>query len=470
MAILPYNYTKEHSFRLVCNKTVSIRCLSSDIAEAEIVRETKHTTITLPMGGGAKKMLQQRRRLEQEQLEQALQESLQQYEEALMNDNTNDRDPNKLKQALIKLRTIYEDLQYWDEALHLEQLYMEQYTITSSNSNIDRADSLQRQGTLYRRMNNLLPAGQLYQQALDILNDNDNDGNDTHGDRVRQRKMGQVLMSMAGLQFQRNHVKESMQLLQKAQTCFAPSSSNNNEPDESSIIDLVMCLQHQGLLHRSQHDFASARDCYEQALTILDPLLIIDQKTLNDEEDGDGNKRKSYYEKRQGLQLDLADMLAALDQNEQACELYQRILIEDKEIGRQQQAIARGDNDNDSEEEPSALEGLVLHNLGRIHAQSPETRELALEELTRALEIKQKIVGETHIEVLKTLNALGALYGVMESLSAALRCFQQALLIARIHSDNTDEQQEEDETIMLILRNIAILKGEKVAKWGEGDD
>jgi hypothetical protein len=80
--------------------------------------------------------------------------------------------------------------------------------------------------------------------------------------------------------------------------------------------------------------------------------------------------------------------------------------------------------------------------------------------LSKALDLKKRFGGETNPDVATTLNALAAVHGVVGNKRAALDCFQQALMIERMHAED-----ENDPQILYILRNISVLKGEKVPKW-----
>ena len=90
----------------------------------------------------------------------------------------------------------------------------------------------------------------------------------------------------------------------------------------------------------------------------------------------------------------------------------------------------------------------------------------AIDKLERTLKIKHQVLGEYHPDLAKTLNALGAVYAVQNEKAKAMECFQQALLIVRA---NARDGNERDPSVMLALRNIAILKGEKVKQWSSDD-
>ncbi|GKY96298.1 hypothetical protein MPSEU_000589500 [Mayamaea pseudoterrestris] len=404
--------------------TRNYEATTSSILDAEIVRETKSVNKSQQ-----RRMEEERRRQE---LEDELAAALQRHEELLAQANAESNEQSQsqsqqqqqLKDSLLQLRIIYESLEYWDQALRLEEIYFERHQHDMTLA--ERADAVYRQGKLSMRMNDLSQANRHYQQALKMLQQDFN----AEDDSAVSPLIGNIIISMSGIHYHRGRLEDSLQTLLKAEPYFTPSNSPPH-------VDLVKCIQHQGLLHRSMQQFQEASDKYRQALGVLNTLRLTLEEPV-------------FYEKRQNVQLDLADVLAVLDENEQACDLYKEIL--------QQNQARQTSNEN---HEFTILDGVILHNLGRIHAQSEHSRELALEELTQALSIKQDLLGDSHPEVLKTLVALGALHAVMKTTSKALQCFQRSLLIARIHAE------EDDENVMLILRNIAVLKGEKVAKWGE---
>ena len=385
------------------------------IPEADIVRES-----TTSLNRNQRRRRQEEERLEQ--LEQALTHALQRYQEAA-------DDSHQRKRALLDLCHIYESLEYWDQALQLQQVLLDDHCETP----VERANALYGAGKLHMRLGDAGPARRCYQQAIGVLQEVMQNNKNENDSSMLSPLMGNVLISMSGLDYYQGRLAESLETLEQAEPWF-----NNN--DSAPHVDLIKCLQHQGLVYRGMNNFENARGKYQQALDVLDQV----QDQLD---------ATTCHSKRQSLQLDLADMMAALDDNQQACELYEQILTAHQQFQRE----SAQDHDDDN-----ALPGIIYHNLGRIHAQSSDTREQALEELTRALSIKQDLLGDTHPECLKTLTALGALYGVLDNKRLAQQCFQQALLLARMHAED-----DTDETVMLILRNIAVLKGEKVAKWGE---
>jgi tetratricopeptide (TPR) repeat protein len=154
-----------------------------------------------------------------------------------------------------------------------------------------------------------------------------------------------------------------------------------------------------------------------------------------------------------------------LDQLKEAIELYETILQEDKEFHRLLDHDQPKEIDDDQASSMVissnvALEGIVRHNMGKLRVQLGD-HEAAMRDLTMAIELKTAATGDPHHpEMAKTWNSLGTCHAVLGDRSKALECFKQSLLICRMHHD------EDDPEVMLALRNIAVLKGEKVPKWG----
>jgi len=300
--------------------------------------------------------------------------------------------------SLKRLRDCYEDLMYWEYALETERKLQD---LTQPDT-IERADCLYRQGKLFMRMQQVLPGSRLYQQALEVYERHD-------GGNVKIA-IGNVKISMAGVQYHRQNFENAIKILLQAESYFPADHP-----------DLIKCLQHQGLLYRTIEDFGTALNKYERALQLADQLGL----------------------EIEGLKLDMADMHLAMENFDKALPVYQAVLESCTE---------------------QATEAVLLHNIGKILAQQGQHKE-AVEKLTRAVNIKRKLGGEFNPEVAKTLNLLGAIESFNGNKRAALECFQESLMILRASADSQDDPQ-----IFYALRNIAVVKGEKVPKWGSEDD
>jgi tetratricopeptide (TPR) repeat protein len=304
----------------------------------------------------------------------------------------------------------------------------------SSTSSL--ASCIYRQGKLHMLMTDPMQASIQYQRALELLQME-------FGNHHYHADIGNVLLAKAGLEFQRQQIDKALQLLLESELHYR----NHDRPQEPSSNprkgdihkgattphpDLVKCLDYQAMMYRLKGDYPTSLEKYQDALQ-----LLINGMTVTD---------MDLQEKRQSLQLHIADVLGTMDDIDGALSYYQTILDQD----RQQNRTATAD---------PALEGVILHSMGSLYMQQRKL-DLAEQHLTRAVELKQRTAGEAHPEVAKSFVALGSVLGVLGKKRKALECFQQALLIERANSDDPNDPE-----ILLILRNIAVLKGEKVAKW-----
>lgn len=380
--------------------------------------------------------------------ELALKAAIQQHE-AVLNAATKHNEEDRIRKivaSLQKLRDALEKLEYWEDALEVE-VELESY----APSALEMAECIFRQGKLYVRQQNNVQGNAKYQRALEIFtiehsrnsasNSTEKDStelDENEEDDVYHADIGNVIVAMAGVHFSQGGIDECLNTLDTAEDHFrrhgtrksdhksswfslsASSFSTKTEPH----IDLVKCLDNQGMMYRFKEDFHAALEKYEEALEVL----------------GDRDDTK-----RLALQMHIAEMLKCIDDIDGAISYYAKILQEDRE--------RRGID------EETILDGVILQNLGTLHSQQRQL-ELAEQEMTQALEIQKRFLGENNQEVAATLIALGSVHGVQGHKRQALECFQQALLIERIYAEDDNEPQ-----VLHILRNIAVLHGEKVPKW-----
>ncbi|GAX16447.1 hypothetical protein FisN_19Lh025 [Fistulifera solaris] len=347
-----------------------------------------------------------RQQQELEELERNLHKSLEEYQ-SLLSKRDNIAVGNEsdiLIDALHKIASCYEELEYWDKALRIEEEIRKHILNNKKSSAItshaELAASAYRIGKLHHRQEKWQLAHRYYDEALEL-----------HTDQV---KRGLVYISIAGIHFHRGNYQKALQTLQEqAAPCFPTYD-----------MGLFKCMQHEGLIHRTLEDFEAALNCYKKASEILEFQESIDETI----------KRE--------LDLDTADMLTACDNLDKALGLYVDIL---------ERTRIRNDFDD---EESKPFEAVIVHNIGKIYARKGDMED-AVENLSRAVELREHWLGEFHPELGKTLSALGAVYGVMKEKQKALQCFQKALLITRMHADD-----EDDPDVFMALRNISVLKGE----------
>jgi tetratricopeptide (TPR) repeat protein len=312
--------------------------------------------------------------------ELALKTALQEYERDL-------DDASQLPHRLEDLQHAYTNLGYWYEALRVEQTKCDLYVDGTDDSD-DYADSLHAQGKLYLRQEDFSNSKRLYRKSLEYYERTQN-----HVQR------GHVLISLAGWYYFSNHLDEAMRHLQESEPLL-----------DSNPSLLAKSLDNQGLIYRLWGDFDSALDKYQQALQV-----VVDHET------------------KLALSMHVADMLVALEQIDEALELYRNLLASTTDRG---------------------VQGVLWHNLAMIHVDQGDY-ELALEEFHQALQIKQETGGEHNPEVATTWNSLGALHaGVLDEKVQAIECFKQALLIARINA----EDPKTDPDVLNAMQNISLIE------------
>ena len=301
-------------------------------------------------------------------------------------------------ELLDPLHQAYMALEWWEEALWVEQI--KQQTLLPPGTDAS-ADSMHIQGKLWLRQGNFATSKQLYDQALDYFQQ-------THN-LVQE---GHVWISLAGWYYFQH--EKNPALLDKAMECLQTA-----EPllDTNPTL-LVKCLDNQGLIHRTWGDYESSLDKYQQALQV-----VVDPPT------------------QMALQLHVADMYVALQEPQKALMLYQSLLAE---------CSTRGDGSQ-------GLTGVLWHNVATIHVQLGEY-ELAEQEYRQALQCKEQSAGrDDHPELAKTWNSLGALYhGILHDSRQALECFRHVLWILRANSEYSDAR--EDPEVLTALQTISAIE------------
>ena len=257
----------------------------------------------------------------------ALKQALEAHQ-ALLDDPDNATSVNT-KASLEHLRDCFEKLEYWEESFEAE-VELESY----ANTSLELAHCIFRQGKLHMRAGNIVHANEKYQKALKMFQIE-------RGADIHHADIGNVLVAMAGVHFHRQDPDECMGVLEEAEDHFRKheqqpiddrGATHNHKQDPHP--DIVKCLDNQGMIYRMQGDFYSALEKFEEALAVVG---------------------HSGFEKRQSLQMHIADMLSALDDIDSAIHYYQKILKEDKD--------RRGSDDE------TELDAVILHSIGLLHSQ-----------------------------------------------------------------------------------------------------
>ncbi|VEU42151.1 unnamed protein product [Pseudo-nitzschia multistriata] len=313
-------------------------------------------------------------------------------------------DEDEERHLLENLQRAYMSLEYWEEALQIEAFKCHMYFVEETD---EYADSVHAQGKFYLRQEDFVNSKNLYEEALEYFERTDN-----------SVQRGHVLISLAGWYFFRNQLDESLDCLEQSESML-----------DSNPALLYKCLDNQGLIYRLWGEFHVALDKYQQALQVV---------SVDD------------IDTRSALKMHIADMHLALDESNEALNVYQDLLIE---------LSASTPTSTNPDQQRLGMRGVLLHSIATIHADQGE-HELALTEFREALATKQSAGGENNPEVAKTLNSLGALHaGVFDEKHVALEYFQQALLIARIHAED-GENAVNDPDVANALQNISIIKQE----------
>lgn len=214
-----------------------------------------------------------------------------------------------------------------------------------------------------------------------------------------------ILISLAAWEYrQQQDYDAALQYLHQAM----------EKADEKDADIRLEIRKYQGLMHRSKGDFKQALSTYLTAIEAGATDCLVD----------------------------VADMHAALEDWISARDLYQRIL-------------------NDATDD--AARAALLHNLGRCYAQNElyhkDQGEAAISYCLKSLELKRKQKADNS-EVAKTVNLLGVLYARRNDKPKALLRFTESLTLLR-----SGQCDHENPLVLHAMRNIAVLKGQKVPEW-----
>jgi tetratricopeptide (TPR) repeat protein len=457
--------------------------------------------------------LQVQERLQIEAIQSRLTIFLDQYQTCLgSSDETSRGDTGETRQQeqrlLEQIRDAHEELQDWQRAIVVEaKLYDEFYGTAQSMAASDH-----RRGKYFVRW--MLSSSNVtdeeseskkisskeaetkavffFERSLEnyrVAHGQVQAGTENTRDAVYHADIGHVHVSMAGVYFHQAQALEDQDtaereaclrralsiLLDEAHDHFryhgrTAEEARHQKQQQSAAVgspDMVKYLQHVGLIYRHLHEYDRALLQYEEAYRVTEQFFSdsssrIDPLGINAPADADSSDLASImHDRRQNLLLDMADTYFVLDRFDESLQCYQELLPQ------------RHDEDATPAPVSSALEGIVLHNIGRIYIQQGDFDQ-AIPTLKRAIVVKQQHLGtESHPEIAKTLDALGAVYASIakagdsdkgisaEYLAKASHCFRQSLLIARMHAAALfpDRPASEDPQVIICLRNLATLAG-----------
>ncbi len=260
-----------------------------------------------------------------------------------------------------------------------------------------------------------------------------------------------------------------IQMLQEAMDHYVFHGDGGDGKVDQDMADhphVASINQNLAMLYRRHEDFQMAAQKYEQALRIH--MLWASSSDL--EVDGS--------EVIMDLLMNIADCWKglgefdkALGRYEEALKMHQLIIRREKRVREhmkededENSSQEESNNGNDivefdgeqSKEQGTALEAILRHNIGLMHAQIGQ-HEDAMAEYQSALRIK-KTFGETHPEVAVTLNGIGALLASKGDGQSALAYFREALFIFRENTMVVGDNEDADDDIAQTKKNIELVE------------
>jgi tetratricopeptide (TPR) repeat protein len=299
--------------------------------------------------------------------------------------------------------------------------------------------------------------------------------------------MGKMLIGLGGICLHRGDFpQEALPYLEQAEMHYAyhgmcidnddtkgeqqQQQQQQQPPDPHPEISVV--FNNQALIYRMMGQHHVGIEKYKK-------MLVFCEKYESDNE-----------EKRDHIQLQIADCLFSVNQLSPSLDYFQTLL--QNELTRQERRRHGGEENSAS----TSQEGMLRYHIGVIHSKQVCTdtyththslvaplsifsqytllvvavlfvynqghMEDALRELESACVIQKATLGEMHQDVASTLNALGAVHATIGNDGEALSYFQESLMIARVHAG---PNEREDPQVMQTLRNISLVHGDKVPKW-----
>jgi len=293
-------------------------------------------------------------------------------------------------------------------------------------------------------------------------------GSPTTGDMMFHADIGRAyndlatIMSSVDLEQSKHYLERAEDQYRfhglRASQLSSVSSESSLEEQTQAHPEIIKIYENYGLLLRMMGHHEDALHKYRDALDSLEHTIQVGYNLTTII----GNDITAD-DKRLKLQVSIADCYQSMDELGLAQNEYERIMEEYFGNNNVDESETTMEGSSTSSLNKRALEGVVKHNLGQIYSQQGHHEE-ALEAFMDAYHVKRKVAkqehgDESHPEVAKTLNGIGAVHATLGNTSEALSYFRESLLIARIHAD--PDLGDNDPNVLHALRNIAIVKGEK---------
>lgn len=352
-----------------------------------------------------------------DELEKEYTEALDQYKHLL--DSTASPSHQEMNASLDRLRAAYTSLHYWDEAANIE---LERLQYIDAADDNEMAQHFHFLGIIHASQGKLIEGTKHLKQAV-TLRSKVVVGRFDHA-------LGEDLNQLAKVYYAREDFHEAASLFRQAEIHFRHDGKQHHEimqdvregsasdmTDGSFHRDLTHVLENQALVYRLMDNHKDCALKFEEAL-----------ETIVDHEDVD---RKHL------LQLGLAQTIAAQGSPDRALAMYQEML-------------------DSVESEPTAnpmLRCILNGAIGESHYEAGEFAK-AIQYLRTAYIMAKENGGETHPEVGKLVNLMGACQGQMGNPSEAAGYFREALFIARI----TAKGDETDPEVQSIAANLNMVE------------
>lgn len=243
--------------------------------------------------------------------------------------------PDVYVSSLEQVRDAYVNLGCWEDAFAVEEQLL---TYTDKDKREQTADAYHRMGSLKLQMQHFGEARRYYQLALGTFYD-------LHGRHVFHRDMGKMLIGLGGICVHQGDPEEALPFLAQAEMHYANhgmSVDNNDDINNNKTVlpdphpEIAVVFNNQALIYRMMGQHQVAIEKYKK-------MLVYCEKFESDNE-----------EKRDHIQLQIADCLFTVNQLNPALEYFQTLL--QNELRRQ------------GEENSTAQEGMLRHHIGVIHS------------------------------------------------------------------------------------------------------
>lgn len=257
-----------------------------------------------------------------------------------LHNNTSSSDhPERYISSLEQVRDAYVNLGSWEDAFAMEEQLLK-YT---EKKREQTADAYHRMGSLQLQMQRFGEARRYYQLALAVFYD-------LHGRQSFHRDMGKMLIGLGGICVHQGDPEQALPLLAQAEMHYANhgmsvTDDNNNteqQPPPDPHPEISVVFNNQALIYRMMGQHQMAIEKYKK-------MLVFCETYESDNE-----------EKRDHVQLQIADCLLAVNQLSPALEYFQTLL--------QNEVRRRG-----GEATSTAQEGMLRHHIGVIYSKQVRT-------------------------------------------------------------------------------------------------